>query len=95
MVLHPIMGDRDREGLWARMFFPERFEGTIPTNTETFPLLWWRTLRGTCELADVATRVLALHSPLQPRKGHSAPSLGFIVREGTGSLQIKPLNCLI
>lgn len=50
---------RDKEGLWARKFLWEGFDGTTtPTNTEITPLLWWRSLRGTCELADVAIRIL-------------------------------------
>lgn len=46
---------RDKEGLWASKFLWEGFDNT---NTEISPLLWWRTLRGTCKLADVAIRIL-------------------------------------
>lgn len=46
---------RDKEGLWARKFLWEGFEDK---KNKISPLLWWRTLRGTCELADVAIRIL-------------------------------------
>lgn len=48
---------RDREGLWRRSFI---WEGTTAKekDDEVSPLLWWRQLRGTCVLADVAIRIL-------------------------------------
>lgn len=44
---------RDKDGLWRRPFI---WIGV--SENEFSPLLWWRSLRGTCMLADVAIRIL-------------------------------------
>lgn len=48
---------RDKEGLWRRSFI---WEGVKESDDEKgiSPMLWWRELRGTCVLADVALRIL-------------------------------------
>ncbi|CAH1106970.1 unnamed protein product [Psylliodes chrysocephalus] len=48
---------RDKEGLWRRSFI---WEGVKDSRNEKAisPMLWWRGLRGTCVLADVAVRIL-------------------------------------
>lgn len=46
------------------------------------PLLWWRGLRGTCVLAEVAVKVIG--APVtSPLSGTSALLAGFIVKEET------------
>lgn len=42
---------RDKQGIWGKEFVWEGID-------ELSPVLWWRGLRGTCELADVAIRIL-------------------------------------
>jgi len=42
---------RDKEGLWGRKFI---WEGVDMMS----PILWWRSLRGTSELVEVAIRIL-------------------------------------
>lgn len=47
---------RDKQGIWSRQFV---WEGIgLERNNNVNPLLWWRGLRGTCELADVAIKIL-------------------------------------
>jgi hypothetical protein len=48
---------RDKEGLWQRPFV---WEGLKDSEKEKAisPMLWWRGLKGTCVLADVAVRIL-------------------------------------
>lgn len=45
---------RDKQGIWSRQFL---WEG-IGQEGNVNPLLWWRGLRGTCELAEVAIKIL-------------------------------------
>lgn len=49
---------RDKEGLWKRSFIWEGVTGKVEKDKQVAPLLWWRQLRGTCVLADVAIRIL-------------------------------------
>lgn len=46
---------RDKEGLFSRKFL---WEGMDDKDKIIRPLSWWRGLRGTCNLADVAIRIL-------------------------------------
>lgn len=47
---------RDKQGIWSRQFV---WEGVgLENNNHVSPLLWWRCLRGTCELAEVAIKIL-------------------------------------
>lgn len=49
---------RDKQGIWSRKFV---WEGVGVKENNVYlvnPLLWWRSLRGTCELAEVSIKIL-------------------------------------
>lgn len=47
---------RDKQGIWSRQFV---WEGVgLDEENRVNPLLWWRGLRGTCELVEVAIKIL-------------------------------------
>lgn len=49
---------RDKQGIWSRQFV---WEGVGVKEDNVYlvtPLLWWRGLRGTCTLAEVAVKIL-------------------------------------
>lgn len=49
---------RDKQGIWSRQFV---WEGVGVEENNVYlvtPLLWWRGLRGTCVLAEVAVKIL-------------------------------------
>lgn len=50
---------RDKEGLFSRKFIWEGVGVGKDKEKTIRPLLWWRGLRGTCDLADVAIRILS------------------------------------
>nr|XP_022906372.1 uncharacterized protein LOC111418143 [Onthophagus taurus] len=47
-----LVNFRDKEDIWAKTILWDGHD-SMP------PLLWWRGLRGTCELADIAIRILS------------------------------------
>lgn len=49
---------RDKEGLWNRTFIWDGVLEKSKNEEQVSPLLWWRQLRGTCVLADIAIKIL-------------------------------------
>lgn len=49
---------RDKEGLWNRTFIWDGVVEKSENEEQVSPLLWWRQLRGTCVLADIAIKIL-------------------------------------
>lgn len=49
---------RDKQGIWSRKFVWEGVGEKVNNKYRVTPLLWWRGLRGTCELAVVAIKIL-------------------------------------
>lgn len=49
---------RDKEGLWNRTFIWDGVAEKSEKEEQVAPLLWWRQLRDTCVLADIAIKIL-------------------------------------
>ncbi|KAG8338686.1 hypothetical protein J6590_000362 [Homalodisca vitripennis] len=55
-----MANNRQKKGLWKRTFIWEGITGKVEKENQVGALLWWRQLRGTCVLDDVAIRILGV-----------------------------------